>query len=99
MAKPVVKPSQASPMTAAARATLFGLKTNGLEYDEGKHEMTALRKLKGFTLVEVMVVVVTIGILAAVAIPTFSQYQKKSNDATALADAKNALVAVVASKR
>ena len=46
---------------------------------------------KGFTLVELIIVIAVIGVLAAILIPVFSNVIEKSNRKSALSDARNAL--------
>ena len=57
--------------------------------------LTQLRKQKGFTLVELMVVVAIIGILAAIAIPNYQRYQSRSRQS----EAKVALSSIYTSEQ
>ena len=54
--------------------------------------MNGLRD-KGFTLIELMIVIAIIGILAAIAIPQFSVYRKRSYNAAAMTDMRSAATA------
>ena len=52
------------------------------------------KRANGFTLIELLIVVAVIGILAAIAIPQFSNYRVKSYNSAALSDIRNANVAL-----
>lgn len=51
---------------------------------------------KGFTLIELMIVIAIIGILSAIAIPNFLSYRSKGQDAAAKSDASNFYTAALA---
>ena len=56
-------------------------------------KFNAKKDEKGFTLIELMIVIAIIGILAAIAIPQFASYRARAYNSAALSDLKNAATA------
>src|SRR5882762_11977545 len=67
-----------------------------LEGRPSPKEITMKKLQKGFTLIELMIVVAIIGILAAVAIPNFIKFQARSKQSEAKANLKASFTAMKA---
>ena len=59
-----------------------------------KPKMKKTNKKRGFTIIELVIVIAVIAILAGVLIPTFSSVIEKANKTARLENARNALTAV-----
>ncbi len=53
------------------------------------------KNMKGFTLIELMFVMATMSVLAAIAFANFDQMKKKTYDRTALSDARNLVDSII----
>jgi type IV pilus assembly protein PilA len=65
-------------------------------YAQGDNIMLGKPRNAGFTLIELMIVVAIIGILVAISIPWYQNFQRKAQDKAAQSDVRSLMTAVTA---
>ena len=64
-----------------------------------RERILIVSKNNGFTLIEILLVILIIGVLVAIALPAFSESTIKAENKAAQADAQNLLTAAIANSK